>query len=62
MVNLLNSELGEGDNAPMPPGTMVSHKVFGQGTIVSFNPSAQSYRVKFADSERDLVARVLTKL
>ncbi len=62
MVKLLNSELGEGDNAPMPPGTMVSHKVFGQGTIVSFNPSAQSYRVKFADSERDLVARVLTKL
>jgi len=62
MVNLLNSELGEGDNAPMPAGTKVYHKVFGEGSIVSFNPAAQSYRVKFADSERDLVARVLTKM
>lgn len=62
MVNLLNNELGEGDNAPFSPGTAVRHKVFGLGTIVSFNPAAGSYRVKFPDSERDLVARVLIKM
>lgn len=62
MVNILNSELGEGDNAPMPPGTEVEHRVFGRGKIIRFNPEAQSYRVKFKDSERDLVARVLRKI
>lgn len=62
MVNLLNAELGEGDDAPMPPGTVVEHRVFGRGTIVSFDPGARSYRVKFANSERDLVARVLRKV
>lgn len=62
MVNLLNAELGEGDNAPMPVGTEVEHKVFGRGTIVSFNPAAQSYRVRFASTERDLVPRVLRKI
>lgn len=62
MVNLLNAELGEGDNAPFPPGTVVEHRVFGRGTIISFDPAAGSYRVKFANSERDLVARVLTKV
>ena len=62
MVNMLNAELGEGDNAPMPIGTLVEHKVFGRGTIVSFNPAAQSYRVKFEATERDLVPRVLRKI
>lgn len=62
MVSLLNSELGEGDNSVMPPGTEVEHRVFGRGTIVSFDPSARSYRVKFGASERDLVPRVLTKV
>ena len=62
MVNMLNAELGEGDNAPMPAGTEVEHKVFGRGTIVSFNPAAQSYRVRFAATERDLVPRVLRKI
>lgn len=60
MVNLLNAELGEGDNAPMPPGTAVEHRVFGRGTIISYDPAARSYRVKFGDTERDLIPRVLT--
>lgn len=62
LVNMLNSELGEGDNAPMPVGIEVEHRVFGRGTILSFNPAAQSYRVKFANTERDLVPRVLRKI
>lgn len=62
MVNMLNSELGEGDNTPMPPGTAVEHKVFGRGEVVKFDPASQSYRVKFGDTLRDLIARVLKKI
>lgn len=62
MVKMLNQELGEGDNEPMPAGTEVEHRVFGRGTIVSFDPAAQSYRVKFGETLRDLVPRVLTRI
>lgn len=62
MVDMLNRELGEGGEAPMPPGTRVEHKVFGQGEVVSFDSAAQSYRVRFGAVERDLVARVLKKV
>lgn len=62
MVNLLNSELGEGDNSVWPAGTEVEHRVFGRGKIVKFDPAAQSYRVKFGDTERDLVPRVIRKV
>lgn len=62
MVNMLNSELGLGGDSPFPPGTIVEHKVFGRGTVKSFNPASQSYRVAFQNGERDLVARVLRKI
>lgn len=62
MVSMLNSELMTGDDTPMPPGTAVEHRVFGRGTVVSYDPAARSYRVKFDKSERDLVARVLTRI
>lgn len=62
MVALLEQELGEGDHAPMPAGTEVEHKVFGRGVIVRFDPASQSYRVRFGETERDLVARVLRPL
>lgn len=62
MVNMLDSELGQAGTEPMPPGTRVRHSVFGEGTIVKFDPAAASYRVRFANSERDLIARVLTKI
>lgn len=62
MVNMLNSELGEGDETPMAVGTQVEHKVFGKGTIVSYDPAARSYRVKFGDNLRDLVPRVLRQI
>lgn len=61
MVNMLNAELGEGDNAPLPVGTEVEHRVFGRGVIVRFDPGARSYRVRFGSSERDLVERVICK-
>lgn len=62
MVNMLNSELGEGDESPMSPGTAVEHKIFGTGVIISFDPAARSYRVRFQNTERDLVPRVLRKI
>lgn len=62
MVTLLNAELGEGGDPPMSPGTEVEHRVFGRGVIVSFDPAAQSYRVRFGNTERDLVPRVLRRL
>lgn len=62
MVNMLNSELGEGDESPMSPGTAVEHKIFGTGVIVNFDPAARSYRVRFQNTERDLVPRVLRKI
>lgn len=62
MVAMLNSELMTGDDAPMSPGTEVEHRVFGRGTVLSYDPSARSYRVRFGSAERDLVGRVLTRI
>ena len=63
MVSMLNAELGEGSDDVWPQGTRVQHRVFGQGVVVSFNPAAKSYRIRFDNgSERDLVARVLDKI
>lgn len=61
LVDSINAELGEGAADVWPPGTKVTHRVFGTGTVVRFDPQAQSYRVKFGESERDLVPRVLSK-
>lgn len=62
MVNLLNNELGEGESATMAPGTTVEHRVFGRGTVLSYDAAARSYRVRFGDTERDLIPRVLTRV
>lgn len=62
MVNMINAELGDNAEAPMSPGTIVKHKVFGQGTIESYDAASKSYRVKFGTTVRNLIARVLTKL
>ena len=62
LVDSINAELGEGAVEAWPPGTRVSHRVFGEGEIIRFDPQAQSYRVRFSSSERDLVPRVLTRL
>lgn len=62
LVASINEELGEGGTDVWSPGTAVEHRVFGKGTIVRFDPQAQSYRVKFGNSERDLIPRVLKKI
>lgn len=62
LVASVNAEIGEGESDVWPPGTKVRHRVFGEGTVVRFDPQAQSYRVKFQSSERDLIPRVLTKI
>lgn len=62
MVSLLNAELGEGEDAVMAPGTEVEHRVFGRGTVISYDAAARAYRVRFGSTERDLVPRVLTRL
>lgn len=60
LVAGLNAELGEGVTEAWAPGTAVTHRVFGDGVVVRFDPQAQSYRVRFAIGERDLVPKVLT--
>lgn len=62
LVASVNAEIGEGVSEAWAPGTIVEHRVFGKGTVVRFDPNAQSYRVKFTSSERDLVPRVLKKV
>lgn len=59
MVNMLESELGMGGESPLAPGTIVEHKIFGRGTVLSYTPATRSYRVRFANGERDLLGRVL---
>ncbi|MDD6228283.1 MAG: ATP-dependent helicase [Bacteroidales bacterium] len=61
LVAGLNAELGEGSEEVWAPGTRVTHRVFGEGEIVRFDPQAQSYRVRFVGGERDLLPRVLTR-
>lgn len=50
---------------PFRVGDRVSHKYFGEGTVVNVAPDGQKIRVRFgadAASERQLMARVLTPL
>ncbi|MCM1153031.1 MAG: ATP-dependent helicase [Muribaculum sp.] len=62
LVKTLNDELFGGSEAVMTAGTRVSHKVFGEGVIESYDPAAKSYRVAFGPTIRNLLPRVLTKL
>ena len=59
LVKNLNDELFGGEEAVWEAGTQVEHKVFGAGTVKSYDPVAKSYRVVFPTGERDLVPRVL---
>lgn len=60
LVARLHEELGGNAEKPIAVGTRVSHKVFGEGIIEAYDASSKSYKVKFAGSTRNLVARVLT--
>lgn len=62
LVDSINAELGNAGTDIWPPGTKVKHRAFGVGTVVRFDPHAQSYRIKFDSSERDVIPRVLSLL
>lgn len=62
LVRILAEELGENTEVPMPAGTRVSHKVFGEGVVEAYDAASKSYRVRFGDTTRDLLPRVLTPL
>ncbi|MDE6295257.1 MAG: ATP-dependent helicase [Muribaculaceae bacterium] len=62
LISILESELYMRDDAVWTAGTVVSHKVFGQGTVQSYDPASKSYRVAFGNNIRNLVPRVLAKV
>ena len=66
IVDELNDELGMNlqaePEAPEPdfhPGDMVRHRVFGVGIVLAYVPERDSYRVRFGDRERSLMADFL---
>lgn len=62
LVAELNGTADLAGDAPWPVGTLVSHKVFGEGVIVAYDAADKSYRVRFDGAERNLLPRVLTPL
>lgn len=62
LVSMLNEELGQGSEKPWENGTRVSHRVFGEGVIESYDATAKSYKVRFAASTRNLLPHVLTRI
>lgn len=62
LITILESELYMRDDAVWTAGTVVSHKVFGQGTVQSYDAASKSYRVAFGNTVRNLVPRVLSKV
>lgn len=61
LVRMLNEELGQSADDIWKPGTKVTHKVFGAGVIEGFDAQSKSYKVRFGDNTRNLLARVLTR-
>ncbi len=62
MVANLKAELGGASRDIFQPGTTVEHKVFGRGTIESYDAAAKTYRVKFAGGTRNLLPHVLKRI
>lgn len=62
MVRQLDSELGDGDDEAMVSGTKVSHRVFGEGVVQSYDPLSKSYKVKFGEKVRQLIPGVLKQM
>ena len=60
MVAMLREELGGNGEKPLANGTRVSHKIFGEGVIEAYDASSKSYKVRFGDTTRNLLLRVLT--
>lgn len=61
LVASLNAELYDSAVAPYAPGTKVTHKVFGEGVVESYDAAAKAYKVRFDDISRTLLPRVLTE-
>ncbi len=59
LVKMLNEDLGQAAEAPMECGTKVRHKVFGEGVIESYDATSKSYKVRFGNTTRNLLPRVL---
>ena len=59
MVAMLRDELGGNAEKPVANGTRVSHKIFGEGVIEAYDASSKSYKVRFGDTTRNLLLRVL---
>ncbi len=55
MVAMLNEELGQGAEQPMANGTLVTHRVFGEGVIESYDATSKSYKVRFGQTVRNLL-------
>ncbi len=60
MVAQLNCETMMTSDVHWAAGTVVIHKVFGEGVIESYDAAANSYKVKFGEKTRQLIAKVLT--
>ena len=62
VVEMLNSEVYNKDEAVWEAGTKVKHKVFGEGVVQAYDSAAKSYLVKFATCERQLLPKFLKLL
>lgn len=60
LVKLLNDELGQSAEDVWANGTVVNHKVFGKGVIEGYDATAKSYKVRFGETTRNLLPRVLS--
>ena len=59
MVRQLDSELGGGDQSIMTAGTKVTHRIFGEGVVESYDPISKSYKIRFGSKVRQLIPSVL---
>lgn len=59
MVRQLDSELGGGDQGIMTAGTKVTHRIFGEGVVESYDPVSKSYKIRFGSKVRQLIPSVL---
>lgn len=62
MTRKINEELGESNDNIMIAGTRVSHRIFGEGSIESYDAVSKSYRVRFGEKIRQLIPGVLKPL
>lgn len=62
MVRTLDEELGGGDSAIWTAGTKVVHRIFGSGTVESYDAISKSYKVRFGEKVRQLIPGVLKEV